>query len=141
MSNKINLSGFVFSTDPDYKPAEEEKKSSAVSPQKQALRIWLERGREEDSTVIKGFEGSDEALSELARVIKNKCAAGGSAKDGIIIVQGDHRDKVLKLLTDAGYTNVEKAGDRYEDTYNIYTRHLHRAALVRTRPSGYRACS
>ncbi|MFM8489078.1 MAG: translation initiation factor, partial [Bacteroidota bacterium] len=111
MSNKINLSGFVFSTDPDYKPAEEEKKTSAVPLQKQALRIWLERGRGgKESTVIKGFEGSDEALSELARVIKNKCAAGGSAKDGIIIVQGDHRDKVLKLLTDAGYTNVKKAG-------------------------------
>jgi translation initiation factor 1 len=82
-----------------------------VPPQKQVLRIWLERGRGgKESTVIKGFEGSDEALSELARVIKNKCAAGGSAKDGIIIVQGDHRDKVLKLLSEAGYTNVKKAG-------------------------------
>lgn len=111
MSNKINLGGFVFSTDPDYKPAEEEKNTHAVPPQKQVLRIWLERGRGgKESTVIKGFEGSDDALSELARLIKNKCAAGGSAKDGIIIVQGDHRDKVLKLLNDAGYTNVKKAG-------------------------------
>lgn len=111
MSNKINLGGFVFSTDPDFKPAEEEKHTSMVPPQKQVLRIWLERGRGgKESTVIKGFEGSDEALSELARVIKNKCAAGGSAKDGIIIVQGDHRDKVLKLLLEAGYTNVKKAG-------------------------------
>ena len=111
MSNKINLGGFVFSTDPDFKPAEEEKNTSMVPPQKQVLRIWLESGRGgKESTVIKGFEGSDEALSELARVIKNKCAAGGSAKDGIIIVQGDHRDKVLKLLAEAGYTNVKKAG-------------------------------
>ncbi len=101
----------MFSTDPDYKPAQEEKQTDMIPPGKQVLRVWLERGRGgKESTVIKGFEGSDEALSELARVIKNKCAAGGSAKDGIIIVQGDHRDKVLKLLTDAGYTNVKKAG-------------------------------
>ena len=111
MSNKINLSGIVFSTDPDYKPAQEEKQTDMIPPNKQVLRVWLERGRGgKESTVIKGFEGSDEALSELARVIKNKCAAGGSAKDGIIIVQGDHRDKVLKLLAEAGYTNVKKAG-------------------------------
>ena len=43
MSNKINLGGFVFSTDPDFKPAEEEKNTSMVPPQKQVLRIWLER--------------------------------------------------------------------------------------------------
>jgi translation initiation factor 1 len=63
-----------------------------------------------EATVIKGFVGPDDALSELAKVLKSKCASGGSAKDGIIIVQGDHREKVLKMLLDSGYKNTKKAG-------------------------------
>jgi translation initiation factor 1 len=82
-----------------------------ISFDKQVLRIWLERGKGgKESTVVKGYIGSDDSLADLAKMIKSKCAAGGSAKDGIIIVQGDHRDKVLKLLTDLGVKNVKKAG-------------------------------
>lgn len=111
MSKKNNFGGIVFSTNPDYKPEEESTTYETIAPEKQVLRIWLERGRGgKESTVVKGFVGTDDRLSELAKLIKNKCAAGGSAKDGIIIVQGDHRDKVLKLLNDAGYSNVKKAG-------------------------------
>lgn len=80
-------------------------------PSKQALRIWLERGKGgKEATVIKGFQGPDETLESLAKMIKNKCAAGGNAKDGQIIVQGDHREKVLKLLVELGYKNTKKAG-------------------------------
>lgn len=112
MSKKNKNGGIVYSTDPDYKPFEGLFQTETPPASKQqALRIWLERGKGgKESTVIKGFTGSDDELSDLAKTIKNKCAAGGSAKDGIIIVQGDHRDKVLKLLQDAGYSNVKKAG-------------------------------
>ncbi|MBL7825543.1 MAG: translation initiation factor [Saprospiraceae bacterium] len=111
MSNKINLGGLVFSTDPNFKLNEDPEPVADLEKAKQVLRIWLERGKGgKESTVIKGFVGSDDSLAALAKTIKNKCAAGGSAKDGIIIVQGDHRDKVLKLLTEAGYSNVKKAG-------------------------------
>jgi translation initiation factor 1 len=79
--------------------------------QKQVLRIWLERVRGgKEATVIKGFIGPDESLEALAKLLKTKCASGGNAKDGVIIVQGDHREKVLKMLTEMGYTNTKKAG-------------------------------
>ncbi|MCB0524905.1 MAG: translation initiation factor [Saprospiraceae bacterium] len=111
MSKKKDFGGFVYSTDPNYQPEERNSFFDNVSADKQVLRIWLERGKGgKEATVIKGFVGSDDALSDLAKTIKSKCAAGGTAKDGIIIVQGDHRDKVLKLLMDGGYKNVKKAG-------------------------------
>ena len=111
--NKHNTSGgLVFSTDPDFRPAEDDNDQDMnLTNDKQVLRVWLERGKGgKESTVVKGYVGSADNLSELAKVLKNKCAAGGNAKDGIIIVQGNHRDKVLGLLVDLGYTNTKKAG-------------------------------
>lgn len=106
-----SLDGLVFSTDPELMRAAEKEPAAEIPPAQQTLRIWLERGKGgKESTVIKGFEGSDEHLAELAKSLKNKCAAGGSAKDGIIIVQGNHRDKVLKLLLEWGYKQSKKAG-------------------------------
>jgi translation initiation factor 1 len=111
MSKKNSIGGLVFSTDPNFKMEEEKPQYEDIAFDKQVLRVWLERGRGgKESTVVKGFIGSDDSLADLAKMIKNKCAAGGSAKDGIIIVQGDHRDKVIKLLQDVGFKNVKKAG-------------------------------
>jgi translation initiation factor 1 len=106
-----SLGGMVFSTDPDYKFETGPEPADSLSPEKQVLRIWLERikgGKE--ATIVKGFAGPDEDLETLAKLLKNKCASGGNAKDGIILVQGDHREKVLKLLLELGYKNTKKAG-------------------------------
>ncbi len=110
--NSLNaLGGLVFSTDPNFKIEADQAPVEKTPLDKQVLRIWLERGRGgKEATVVKGYVGSNDSLEALAKTLKNKCAAGGSAKDGIIIVQGDHRDKVLKLLTELGYKNVKKAG-------------------------------
>lgn len=106
-----DLGGLVFSTDPDFKPEQEEAPVENKLAAQQNLRIWLERGKGgKEATVIKGYQGSTDSLEELARLLKNKCAAGGNAKDGIILIQGDHRDKVLKWLLELGYKNTKKAG-------------------------------
>ncbi|MFN4255187.1 MAG: translation initiation factor [Saprospiraceae bacterium] len=112
MSKNKNTGGFVFSTDPNFQSQlAENEELETLPPEKQVLRVWLERGKGgKESTVVKGFVGPDEQLESLAKLLKNKCAAGGNAKDGHIIVQGDHREKVLKLLTELGYRNVKKAG-------------------------------
>ncbi len=103
--------GLVFSTNPDFQFQADDEPTEELAVAKQVLRIWLERVKGgKEATVIKGYIGPDDQLNELAKMLKSKCATGGNAKDGIIIIQGDHRDKVLQLLTSLGYKNVKKAG-------------------------------
>ena len=54
-------------------------------------------------TIITGIDPTDIDLDELARFLKNKCAAGGTVKDGIIELQGDHKLQVKKILVDMGF--------------------------------------
>jgi translation initiation factor 1 len=107
-----NSGGFVFSTNPDFRPYDDDAaEQPALAPEKQALRIWLQRIKgNKEATIVKGYVGSDDDLEALAKILKTKCATGGNAKEGEIILQGDHRDKVLKYLLDNGYSNTKKAG-------------------------------
>lgn len=103
--------GVVFSTNPDYKyETETEQEAETLPASKQNLRVWLDRlkgGRV--ATVVRGFVGSQQELAELGKELKTKCGVGGTAKDGEIIIQGDHRDRIVDLLTRAGY-RCKKAG-------------------------------
>jgi translation initiation factor 1 len=109
MSEKNN-GGYVYSTNPNFIPESEEEVETPDAA-KQNLRIWLEKGGRggKIASVIKDFLGSEKDLQDLAKMLKSRCGTGGSAKDGEIIIQGDHRDKILKILTDLGY-KAKKAG-------------------------------
>ena len=110
-NKRSDFGGFVFSTNPDFHSNDEPESDMNLPNDKQTLRIWLERGKGgKEATVVKGYMGPTDRLDELAKLLKSKCAAGGNAKDGVIIVQGDHREKVLKLLLELGYKNTNKAG-------------------------------
>lgn len=61
-------------------------------------------------TLIEGFEGSDEELKMISKKIKTSLSIGGSEKDGTIIIQGDNRDKIMKLLKDMGYKTKRVGG-------------------------------
>lgn len=104
--------GFVFSTDPDFDFNHEEEEMDTLPPGKQVLRIVLDRKKRKgkEVTLIIGFEGQEDDLKDLGKFLKTKCGVGGSVKDGEILLQGDHRDKVVKLLVDKGYTNTKKSG-------------------------------
>lgn len=108
---KLNdFGGLVYSTNPDFKLEREEEEPVSLSPGEQQLKIWLERkGGGKVVTLIKGFSGTGKDLESLAKTLKSKCGVGGSTKDGDIPIQGDHRDKVLLILTQSGY-KAKKAG-------------------------------
>ena len=55
-------------------------------------------------TTVSGFQITADELKKLATQLKRHCGTGGSVKDGIIIIQGDHRDALLSELKKQGYT-------------------------------------
>lgn len=107
-----DLGGFVFSTNEDFDPgtsAEDEKEN--LKPSEQFLEAhYSSKGRAgKKVTVIKGFRGSDDEINTLGKLLKKKCGVGGSVKDAEIIVQGDHREKIMTILEEEGY-HVKRVG-------------------------------
>jgi translation initiation factor 1 len=102
---KGNSGGFIYSTNPDFNPIEEDNKEQNLSPSQQNLTVQREsKGRGgKVVTIIFGFSVSDEKLEELGKMLKNKCGVGGSVKEGEIILQGDFRSKVAEILKKEGY--------------------------------------
>lgn len=102
----------VYSTNPDFcLPSDKEDKVETLPPSKQKLTVYLDRRNRggKSVTLVKGFTGTGEDLSELGRKLKSRCGTGGSVKDGEILIQGDCRDKAVAFLTDMGY--VAKRGN------------------------------
>ena len=104
--------GMVYSTNPDFQfTTDEVEEAETLAPAQQDLRVWLDRKQRGGKvvTLVKGFVGRADDLAELARLLKTKCGVGGAAKDGEILIQGDHRDRVVEILTKSGY-RCKKAG-------------------------------
>jgi len=98
--------GVVFSTNPDFIYEEEaEDEPATIAPEKQNLIVSIDRkGRGgKQVTLVTGFVGTSDDLSDLGRTLKVKCGVGGNVKDGEIVIQGDFRDRVVSLLKDMGY--------------------------------------
>ena len=112
MSDWKERLGMVYSTNPDFEyTTAQEEQTPTLPPQQQDLRVWVDRKHRGGKTVtlVKGFVGTDDDLADLGRMLKSKCGIGGTAKDGEIIIQGDHRDRIMELLSKAGY-KCKKAG-------------------------------
>lgn len=111
--SKKDRLGVVFSTNPDFEfTYGSEEEQELLAPAKQNLRVQLDRKNRggKEVTLITGYKGPLEELEKLCKVLKTKCGVGGAAKDGEIMIQGDHRDKVLKILLDSGYKLTKKSG-------------------------------
>lgn len=107
---KLNsFSGLVFSTNPELMREEEPEQQDSLPPAQQKLKVRLDKKQRAGKTVtlVEGFVGSEEELAELGKKLKTKCGAGGSAKDGLILIQGDYKVKVTEWLKDWGYTQVK----------------------------------
>jgi translation initiation factor 1 len=107
MSNKNkHLRGVVYYTNPQYQyEMEEERDEKTPSNQQQQLRVRIEKQHRggKTVTVIDGFIGRDEDREQLGKTLKQKCGTGGSVKDGLILLQGDMKERIIKLLNDLGY--------------------------------------
>lgn len=98
--------GMVYSTNPDYQFQQEETfEEETLEPKDQKLIVVIDKkGRAgKQMTAVSGFVGKEEDLEALGKTLKTKCGVGGSVKDGVILIQGDQRDKITGILTNMGY--------------------------------------
>jgi translation initiation factor 1 len=107
---KVNV---VYSTNPDYNfDYEGENSEETLAAESQDLRVMLDRKQRKGKsvTLVSGFVGEEDDLKDLAKMLKSKCGVGGTAKEGEILIQGDHRNKILELLKSAGYKAKQSGG-------------------------------
>jgi len=113
MGKKNNRNRIVFSTNPDFQPSSEESdEQNTLSPGQQDLRVLIDRKqrRGKEVTLVTGFIGSEEDLKALGKMLKTKCGGGGAVKNGEIMVQGNHRTKIIELLEKEGYKAKASGG-------------------------------
>jgi len=86
---------------------EETPEASIIKPakkrQSEPLRVELDKRNGKPATLITDFKGKDDELKELAKILKIKCGAGGSSRNGEILVQGDFRVKIAEILLEMGF--------------------------------------
>ena len=76
------------------------------------IRLYKEKKGRKGKTVsiVKGLSLSEEGLEDLCKKLKTSCGVGGQVENTHIVLQGDQRDRIQKILTKLGYNNVKKAG-------------------------------
>jgi translation initiation factor 1 len=105
--------GMVFSTQPGWQPAASEDDSVVErAPHEETLYVSLDRKQRAGKpvTVVEGYTASGMELLQLGKELKTQCGAGGAVKEGVILVQGDHREKVIDVLVKKGFKIKRKGG-------------------------------
>ncbi len=100
----------IYSED-SYFSDDDSTNESTPEPNQQNLKVLVDRKQRKgkEVTLVTGFVGFDEDLKELGKMLKTKCGGGGAVKDGEIMIQGNHFQKIYDLLISAGY-KVKKVG-------------------------------
>lgn len=112
LNSLSDLGGFVFSTNENEHFSQlNDEIVETFAPNEQFLEAhFSNKGRGGKTvTIISGFQGNEEDLKTLAKLLKTKCGVGGSLKEGEIIIQGNYRDKIMQLLKEEGY-HVKRVG-------------------------------
>lgn len=96
---------------PEHQPTVEDAQieDSSIWMQEEPMICKYEKRKGKPITIIEGFNGSTEDFKRLAKEIKTWLSVGGSFKDNTIIIQGDYRDKIMKLLLEKGF-KVKRVG-------------------------------
>ncbi|MEK6876129.1 MAG: translation initiation factor [Nanoarchaeota archaeon] len=75
-----------------------------ITKEGQTIRVYLEKKKfKKYSTMIEGIDEKEVSLKDLAKKLKEQFACGGTAKDGKIELQGDHKSKVKQFLVKMGF--------------------------------------
>ena len=104
--NTARPDGLAYSTNKEFfNDYPEEEPQETLAKEKQKLRVKLDTKQRAGKvvTLVDGFVGAADDMDALAKQLKTKCGAGGSVKDGFIIIQGDYKDKIMTWLKDWGY--------------------------------------
>ena len=113
MSKKklYNGNGIVYSTAPDFSFSTDPEPKNILPPGQKLLKIKLDTKHRGGKTVsiVSGFEMEEKDVEALAKQLKSFCGSGGSVKENEIIIQGDHRDKILQWLLKNGYAKSKKS--------------------------------
>jgi translation initiation factor 1 len=76
----------------------------AIAKESQTITIYIEKQKfGKKYTVVNGIDTKDIDIKDVAKKLKSRLACGGTAKDGIIELQGDHRQKVMEFLVEMGF--------------------------------------
>ena len=106
--------GVVYSTNSEFafKNEKSEDEQETISIEKQVLYVSIDRKHRKGKivTVISNFKGMSEDIDELAKLLKKRCGSGGSVKDSDILIQGEKRDIVIRILNSEGYKTKLKGG-------------------------------
>jgi translation initiation factor 1 len=98
------------STDGDLRKARDPGPARAGPGGRVKVRRETGGRRGKTVTTVSGVPLGDDGLRELSGRLKKRCGVGGSAKDGVIELQGDHRDVVVEVLRGEGYDVVLAGG-------------------------------
>lgn len=104
--SKKNRKNIVYSTNPDFEYETNDVVEEETLPiSEQRLRVFIDKKQRGGKvvTLITGFVGTQEDLTNLSKLLKNKCGVGGSAKEGEILIQGEKKTKVIEILQKEGY--------------------------------------
>jgi len=115
MPKRSSSSRVVWSSsDGDLRKAPNPSKARARATAAAGGRVKVRRetsGRRGKAvTTVANVPLDDDGLRELAGRLKKRCGVGGSVKDGVIELQGDHRDTVMEVLAAEGYDAVRAGG-------------------------------
>lgn len=108
----MDLSDQLKNLFPDHEVSETsqpEEDKNTIWMQDDPLECKFEKRKGKVNTIIDGYTGATSDFKALAKELKTTLGVGGSFKNDTIIIQGDYRDRIMKILKEKGF-KVKRVG-------------------------------